>query len=121
MIGFVLPGVPWSGNVRKRTNVFKLNRHDDDWKHAAWAMATDVANRYRWTIPARARVTITFEFPDRRRRDPDNYTAALKGLLDGLAGVLIADDSFEAIELVVRGRYAPISKLGAVYVSVEAL
>jgi Holliday junction resolvase RusA-like endonuclease len=121
MVSVRLPGIPWSGNVRKRTNVFKLNRHDDQWKLDAWRMATDTANRTGWTIPEHASVTVTFEFPDRKRRDPDNYTAALKGLLDGLVGVLIRDDSFEAIELLVRARQTPLHIVEGVWVQVEAL
>lgn len=47
---------------------------------------------------AKARVTLEFCFPDKRRRDPDNYSFSAKFLLDGLvkAGVL-TDDSFEQI------------------------
>jgi crossover junction endodeoxyribonuclease RusA len=42
----------------------------------------------------RAEVTVTYCPPDRRRRDPDNYAAAGKPLIDGLvaAGVLPDDD-----------------------------
>lgn len=43
-------------------------------------------------------VSIQYQFPDRRRRDPDNYSG--KMLLDGLvhAGIL-QDDSFGCIQL----------------------
>jgi Holliday junction resolvase RusA-like endonuclease len=56
-------------------------------------------------IPAKpikkAVVEITYTFPDRRRRDPDNYSG--KFLLDGLvAAGVIADDSFNNIELVLK-------------------
>lgn len=51
-------------------------------------------------------VTLEFYFPDKRRRDPDNYGFSAKFLLDGLvkAGVL-SDDSFDEIsELrIVKG------------------
>ena len=48
----------------------------------------------------RARVTLEYHFPDRRRRDPDNY---IKLIMDGLvkAGV-IQDDSFDNVELVLK-------------------
>lgn len=48
----------------------------------------------------RARVELHYFFPDKRRRDPDNYSG--KMILDGLvrAGVLV-DDSFECVELVI--------------------
>jgi len=45
---------------------------------------------------------VTFFFPDRRRRDPDNYS--VKFILDGLvkAGA-IEDDSFEHLTVIKRG------------------
>lgn len=51
-------------------------------------------------------VTITYYFPTRRRHDPDNYNG--KMLMDGLVhrGV-IADDSFDHVELRLRGDYDP--------------
>lgn len=52
----------------------------------------------------RAIVTITYYFPTRHRHDPDNYNG--KMLMDGLTdrGV-IADDSFDHVELRLRGEY----------------
>lgn len=67
--------------------------------------------RWAWMIRAaagrvdrpfqRARVVIKYYFPDRRRRDPDNYSG--KMILDGLvlAGV-IEDDSFNHIVLMLE-------------------
>lgn len=52
----------------------------------------------------RAKVDITYYFPNKRRRDPDNYSG--KFILDGLvrAGVL-ADDSFNNVILNLQGDY----------------
>ena len=52
----------------------------------------------------KAIVTITYYFPTRHRHDPDNYNG--KMLMDGLTdrGV-IADDSFDHVELRLRGEY----------------
>lgn len=49
-------------------------------------------------------VKITYYFPDKRRRDPDNFNGVF--LLDGLvkAGIL-KDDSFECITLSLEGKY----------------
>ena len=54
---------------------------------------------------ARAKVTVTFTVPDRRRRDKGNLIAAAKPWLDGLtlAGV-IKDDAWQFIEEV----YPPV-------------
>lgn len=64
--------------------------------------------RWAWMIKAeagkkkepyqRALVSICYYFPDKRRRDPDNYSG--KMILDGLVGAgVIEDDSFQHIKL----------------------
>ncbi|MCH5323987.1 MAG: RusA family crossover junction endodeoxyribonuclease [Eubacterium sp.] len=52
----------------------------------------------------KAVVELTYYFPDRKRRDPDNYSG--KMILDGLvrAGILV-DDSFDCIILSIRAGY----------------
>lgn len=68
--------------------------------------------RWHWLIKAairdkpskpleKALVRITYCFPDRRKRDPDNYSG--KFILDPLVreGIL-ADDSFSHVELVLK-------------------
>ena len=52
----------------------------------------------------KAIVTITYYFPTRHRHDPDNYNG--KMLMYGLTdrGV-IADDSFDHVEIRLRGEY----------------
>lgn len=49
-------------------------------------------------------VKLTYYFPTRTRRDPDNYNGVF--ILDGLvkAGIL-KDDSFDCITLVLDGKY----------------
>ncbi len=54
--------------------------------------------------PNKAVVTLTYYFPDHRRRDPDNYSG--KMILDGLTRVgIIKDDSFHCIDLVLKAKY----------------
>ena len=49
-------------------------------------------------------VTITYFFKDKRRHDPDNYAG--KMIMDGLtAAGIIADDSFDHVELRLVGAY----------------
>lgn len=52
----------------------------------------------------KVKITFTYYFKDRKRRDPDNYAG--KMVLDGLvkAGI-IADDCFENIDLILKGKY----------------
>lgn len=75
----------------------------------------DEKQKWEWLVRAavkkkpkkplkKARVRITYFFPDRRRRDPDNYSG--KFLLDGLTkSGLIEDDSFKNIRLELRGEH----------------
>lgn len=52
----------------------------------------------------RAKVTITYYFKTRGRRDPDNYSG--KFILDGLVQAgMIEDDSFKCIDLRLKGGY----------------
>ena len=51
-------------------------------------------------------VRITYYLPDRRRRDPDNYSG--KMLLDGLVSArILRDDCFSCIRLELRGACDP--------------
>lgn len=84
-----------------------------------WAQIVDVYCRPKPPRPLeKARVTLTFRFPDSRRRDPDNYIGGSKPLMDGLvrAGI-IKDDSFDCIELAAK--LGEIKATGSVEVEVE--
>lgn len=71
--------------------------------------------RWHWLIKAaikkkpkkpydKARVRLTYFFPDKRRRDPDNYSG--KMLLDPLVREkIITDDSFRHISLEICGEH----------------
>jgi crossover junction endodeoxyribonuclease RusA len=47
-------------------------------------------------------LTITFEMPDKRKRDADNCLAAAKGALDGLADALFVNDQLFQPILIYR-------------------
>lgn len=75
-----------------------------DWKQESWLRAQIARNERRLphphsTEPGR-RVTIVMH--RRRLLDTDNAYASVKGILDGLVGVLIYDDSPRYCDLVVR-------------------
>lgn len=74
--------------------------YQEEKRHWAWLVRAGAEDIPKEPIK-KAVVEITYTFPDRRRRDPDNYSG--KFILDGLvrAGV-IADDSFSNIELVLK-------------------
>lgn len=69
-----------------------------------WAWLVQAAIKKKLVKPIeKAVVNITYYFPDKRRRDPDNYSG--KFVLDGLtkAGI-IKDDSFSNIDLILKGK-----------------
>ena len=97
-----LRGVPPSLNRfagRKNVNAYRTEK--DRWTRAVYYTARAAKDR-----PAepyqRAEVSIKYYFPDKRRRDPDNYCG--KMLMDGLtkAGI-IQDDDMAHITLTISG------------------
>ena len=91
-------GVPSSLNkFAGRMNSWEYRREKKDWTKRV----------YMYCLPrpcrpiAKAIVEISYYFPTGHRHDPDNYAG--KMILDGLveAGIL-ADDSFDNIELMIR-------------------
>lgn len=83
------PGLPLL-SLNGRQHWAASNRDAQALKQAARAIAANAR------LPALDRAVITVEYqpPDKRRRDPDNYAASGKPLIDGLvaAGVLPDDD-----------------------------
>jgi len=105
MTSFEVPGIPKSPNVT-RTRCFHVNSSQaNDWKAAIVAAVAD--NGPEVPLPS-VRLVLVALTKTRGRRDPDNFAAACKPIIDGLvlAGVLL-DDSFNVIrELVVRHELA---------------
>jgi Holliday junction resolvase RusA-like endonuclease len=103
----VVDDIPWGGNARKRRHWADLARHDRLWRDAVWRLAVDTRNRRRLAVLDRAAVRITFGFPTARRRDIDNWTAATKGIVDGLVGTLVVDDDTDHMTLEVVIGHSP--------------
>ena len=98
---FTIPMIPPSDNHFKgRKNAWEYRELKKEWLNTVMAMC-----RPRPKIPiAKAVVTITYYFKTKARHDPDNYNG--KFIMDGLVqGGIIADDSFDCIELRLRGGY----------------
>ena len=92
---YIIPYIPPSNNQYiGRTNFREYQRVKKQ-----WAM---LVKAYCRPVPPqpleKSRVTLSYFFGDKRRRDPDNY--APKMILDGmvLCGIIL-DDSFMNIEL----------------------
>lgn len=98
---YTIPRIPPSLNrFAGRKNHWEYRNQKQQWKDLVVLLC-----RKKPGMPySRAVVTITYYFPDRTRRDPDNYNG--KMILDGLvvAGI-IRDDSFKCVRLVLRGEY----------------
>ena len=82
-------------NVYRNAHYYQLNKEKETWEQIV-----SVAVHTQKIKPIeRCKVTFEFWFKDKRRHDPDNYSASAKFLLDGMvkAGVL-EDDNFNVIE-----------------------
>lgn len=98
-----LPGMVPSLNEIRRMNRWRFSEFVNEWKGTTTRATVDAVNRAGWQAPDHALVTVLLAFGDKRRHDPDNYTAGLKGLMDGLtAGKAIVDDDFAHITLRVE-------------------
>ena len=98
----IIPEIPPSNNKYMGRNAkgfhFVYQKEKQKWE---WLVRAAVKKKPKKPLK-KARVQITYFFPDRRRRDPDNYSG--KFLLDGLTRAgLIQDDSFLNIRLELNG------------------
>lgn len=101
MLKYKIPDIPPSNNVFiGRENRFQYQKVKKEWARLiAYICVPKPQNPLE-----RAVVRIVYHFPDKRRRDPDNYSG--KMILDGLvrAGI-ISDDSFLCIDLQLQAVY----------------
>lgn len=98
---YIIPAIPPSTNkYAGRENVWEYRKLKQQWKD----MICLICREKPPNPLERATVKITYFFPTKTRHDPDNYAG--KMILDGLtAAKIIKDDSFDCIELVLRGDY----------------
>lgn len=96
---YVIPKIPPSNNKFIGRNArFDYNNQKKEWQRMIFLLCRPIPEK-----PIdKAVVYITYYFPDKRRRDPDNYSG--KFILDGLvrAGIL-TDDDFSHITLRLSG------------------
>lgn len=98
---YIIPALPPSDNKYKgRTNIWQYWEDKKDWEKLVFCHCRPRPDK---PIP-HATVTLKYFFKTRVRHDPDNYSG--KFILDGLVrcGILI-DDSFDHVNLVLRGGY----------------
>ena len=96
-----IPMIPPSLNkFAGRKNDREYQALKREWKELVFY----TCKQQRYETLSKAIVTITYYFPTKTSHDPDNYVG--KMILDGItaAGVIV-DDSFDCIELRLRGGY----------------
>jgi len=105
MVKLVIPAIPPSNNKYMGRGSIKGQAFAYQEEKQRWEWLIKAAVRKKPKKPfKKAMVRITYFFPDKRRRDPDNYSG--KFLLDGLRKAeLIEDDSFSNIILELAGSY----------------
>lgn len=98
---YIIKAIPPSNN--------QFIGRNERWKYQEvkkqWADLINIVCRPKPKKPLqKAVVTIAYYFKDKRRRDPDNYSG--KMILDGLVRAdILQDDSFNNIDLLLRGNY----------------
>lgn len=98
---YTIPEIPPSNN----RFIGRMNRWEYQKQKKYWANLIAAICRPKPRTPLeKAVVKLCYYFPDKRRRDPDNYSG--KMILDGLvAEGIIKDDSFTNIDLLLSGKY----------------
>ncbi|MDQ0062363.1 RusA family crossover junction endodeoxyribonuclease [Paenibacillus harenae] len=86
--------IPPTQNELRRMHFRQIAAEKKEWEHIIAIIVREQGIRPVECV----NMTYEFHFPDKRRRDPDNYAASAKMLQDGLvkAGVLV-DDNFEYV------------------------
>ena len=98
---YIINSIPPSNNKFKgRQNHWEYRNLKKQWEEMIWLLCRPVP-----TSPLeKVNVTITYFFPDKRRRDPDNFNGVF--ILDGLVKAkIIKDDNFDCITLHLKGEY----------------
>jgi Holliday junction resolvase RusA-like endonuclease len=80
-------------NRAKGTHWGKLYQLRSDYRETStWLAKHQLKN---WKHAGKdIKLTLTFEMPDKRKRDADNCLAAAKGALDGLADAMMVNDQY---------------------------
>lgn len=102
---YIINAIPPSNNKYMGKGRQKSNfEYQDEKREWEWLVRAAVGKNKPTKPIERAIVTLTYFFPTKHRRDPDNYSG--KFILDGLVkSKVIADDSFDCIDLQIRGKH----------------
>ncbi len=104
-------------NRAKGTHWGKLYKLRSDYRDSSTWLAKHQINGWKHQ-GGNIKLTVTFEMPDKRKRDADNCLAAAKGALDGLADALFVNDQLFQPILIYRQEG---KKPGKLIVDIEEL
>ena len=88
-------------NKAKGTHWGKLYKIRSDYREGSTWLAKHQIKGWKHH-GGQIKLTITFDMPDKRKRDADNCLAAAKGALDGLADALFVNDQLFQPILIFR-------------------
>lgn len=103
-ISITLPYLPKSLNRVLRMHKMERERYFTKCKNDVWALTHEKGKKRPRKPYQRAKIVMTFIFPDNIVRDFDNYIGGMKGAIDGIkAAKIIEDDCWQKLEFEFRG------------------
>lgn len=104
-IKYIIKDIPPSNNKYIGTGSMKKNmQYQEEKRMWEWLVRAAVGKLKPDKPLKNVIVALTYYFPTKHRRDPDNYSG--KFLLDGLVKAkVIEDDSFSCIDLQIKGKH----------------
>ena len=99
-----VPYLPTTLNQVLRMHKMERDRYFTKCKNDVWILAHE-KGRIRPKRPyQKAKIIMTFIFPDKGVRDFDNYIGGAKGITDGIkAAKIIQDDCWQKLKVEFRG------------------
>jgi len=99
-----IPYLPKSLNRILRMHRMERDRYFTRCKNDIWALTHEKGNKRPRRPYQKAKMTMTFVFPDNGIRDLDNYIGGMKGAVDGIkAAKIIEDDCWQKLGYEFRG------------------
>jgi len=99
-----IPYLPKSLNRILRMHRMERDRYFTRCKNDIWALTHEKGNKRPRRPYQKAKIIMTFIFPDNGIRDLDNYIGGMKGAVDGIkAAKIIEDDCWQKLGYEFRG------------------
>lgn len=99
-----IPYLPKSLNRVLRMHRMVWEKYFTKCKNDVWALMYEKGNKRPKKPYQKAKLTMTFVFPDKGIRDMDNLIGGSKGIVDGIrAAKIIEDDCWQKLEFEFKG------------------